>query len=351
MDGRVHVFARQGDAWVAAARLLREQPQISGPFNQFGTGLAAEGDTLVVGDPSAPLSNASGPRVGDAAIFTRTGGNWVRSQTLMSPAPDDDDWFGEAVALDGDTIAIGAPREDSATAANPLDNSLADSGAVFVWRRRAGVWSAEAIAKAPNAGARDWFGDAVALSGDTLAVAAPGEDSSSAGIDGNQLDNSATDSGAVYVFARDDGGDWSLEAYLKASNTRAGDIFGASSSYLAPSIALQDDVLVVGAYAEDSSSIGVNGDQSSSSAANAGAVYVFTRDAERRWSQVAYLKASNTDPGDRFGAVALDGDVIVVGAPGEASLSGGLNADQSNNGLAPGGNFSYIDAGAVYVFR
>jgi hypothetical protein len=193
--------------------------------------------------------------------------------------------------------------------------------------------------KEPNGNPQDRFGSALALSGDTLIVAAPREDSSAVGIDGDATDNGASDAGAVYVFARGAGGQWNLEAYLKASNTDAGDRFGQ------PGLALEGDVLVVGAEYEDSAALGVNGDQSSDSAENAGAVYVFTRNAERRWTQVAYLKASNTDAWDQFGAVSLAGDVIVVGAPGEQSMASGLNADQSN------GPALASDVGAVYAFR
>jgi trimeric autotransporter adhesin len=103
--------------------------------------------------------------------------------------------------------------------------------------------------------------------------------------------------------------DWSgiQEAYLKASNTGAADQFGRS-------VAVSDDTVVVGAFSEDSSATGVNGDTSNNSASSAGAVYVFVRNGST-WSQQAYLKASNTEANDLFGhAVAISGETIVVGA-------------------------------------
>ena len=83
--------------------------------------------------------------------------------------------------------------------------------------------------KASNTGADDLFGHSIALSadGNTLAVGAVYEDSAATGIGGNQADNSAIDSGAVYVFTRA-GSSWSQQAYFKASNTDAGDGFGDS---------------------------------------------------------------------------------------------------------------------------
>ena len=126
----------------------------------------------------------------------------------------------------------------------------------------------------------------MAVSGDTVVVGAPWEDSSATGVDGNQSDNSAPDAGAAYVFVRT-GMSWSQEAYLKASNTDADDRFGLS-------VAVSGDTVVVGAWLEDSSATGVNGDQSDNSAFRSGAAYVFVRSGTS-WSQEAYLKASNTD--------------------------------------------------------
>jgi hypothetical protein len=128
---------------------------------------------------------------------------------------------------------------------------------------------------------------------------------------------------------------WSQQAYLKASNTGAGDQFGRS-------VALSGDTLAVGAHQEASAATDVNGDQSSNAAENSGAVYVFTRSGGA-WSQQAYLKASNTSGNDRFGeTVALSGDTLAVGADREGSAATGVNGDQSSNAAA--------SSGAVYVF-
>ncbi len=120
--------------------------------------------------------------------------------------------------------------------------------------------------KASNTGGGDLFGHSVALSGDTLAVGAYRESSAATGVNGDQDSNSASDSGAVYVFVRS-GGIWSQQAYLKASNTGASDRFGIS-------LALSGDTLAVGAHLEDSAAAGVNGDQSSNATIDSGAVYV-----------------------------------------------------------------------------
>ncbi|MBN1537194.1 MAG: FG-GAP repeat protein, partial [Anaerolineales bacterium] len=142
------------------------------------------------------------------------------------------------------------------------------SGAAYVFVRSNGDWSQQAYLKASNTGANDTFGESVAISGDTVVVGARNEDSSATGVDGDQTDNSASNAGAAYVFVRSNG-DWSQQAYLKASNTEADDRFGER-------VSISGDTVVVGAYFEDSSATGVNGDQTDSSASNAGAVYLFT---------------------------------------------------------------------------
>jgi ABC-type Fe2+-enterobactin transport system substrate-binding protein len=206
---------------------------------------------------------------------------------------------------------------------------------VYVFTRTGGVWSQQAYVKASNTGAGDGFGWSVALDGDTLAVGAPGEASSATGINGTQTDNSAVISGAVYVFTRT-GGVWSQQAYVKASNTETGDQFGDS-------VALDGDTLAVGAPGEASGATGINGNQDNNSGVISGAVYVLVRDGGV-WSQQAYVKASNTEAGDGFGwSVALDGNTLAVGAPGEASSATGINGTQTDN--------SAVISGAVYVYR
>ena len=264
-----------------------------------------------------------------------------------------DDRFGNAVSLsdDGNTLAVGAPREDSSSTGvdGEQGGGASNSGAVYVFTRSAGTWSQQAYIKASNTGASDYFGWSVSLSGDgnTLAVGAPYEDSDSTGVNGIEYNSSATDSGAVYVFTRNND-TWSQQAYIKASNTDGSaapqDSFGDEFGW---SVSLSDDgnTLAVGAYREDSNAKGVNGKQNNDdgSANRSGAVYVFTR-SDGTWSQQAYIKASNTGATDQFGgSVSLsdDGDTLAVGAQWEDSNAKGINGEQGGGA----GN-----SGAVYVF-
>ena len=203
------------------------------------------------------------------------------------------------LSADAHTLAVGAPGEDnSASGINPggNDNGALQSGAVFIFTRSGTTWTQQAFIKASNAEAGDEFGHSVSLSddGNTLAVSAYLEASSAVGVNGNQTDNTATDSGAVYVFTRT-GTTWSQQAYLKASNTETGDEFGTSIE-----LSSDGNTLAISAINEDSSATDVNGDENNNSASNAGASYIFTRTGSV-WTQQAYLKASNTGSSDLFG--------------------------------------------------
>ena len=135
-----------------------------------------------------------------------------------------------AMSADGNTLAVSTPHEDGGATGvngNQRHESAWDSGAVYVFTRSGGRWTQQAYIKASNAQSSDRFGIAIALRGDgsTLAVAATLEDSGARGMNGNQADNSAESSGAVYVFGRA-GATWAQQAYIKASNADAGDQFG-----------------------------------------------------------------------------------------------------------------------------
>jgi hypothetical protein len=207
---------------------------------------------------------------GAAYVFVRSSDVWTQEAYLKASNTDADDLFGLAVAVDGDTIVVGAYFEDSnATGVNgnEADNSALSAGAAYVFVRSGGVWTQEAYLKASNTDAYDHFGLAVAVDDDTIVVGAYGEDSSETGTTGNGVDNSASGSGAAYVFVRSSGV-WSQEAYLKASNTDADDQFGYT-------VAVAGDTIVVGADCEDSNETGTAGTGADDSASASGAVYVF----------------------------------------------------------------------------
>ncbi len=292
----------------------------TGGDDQFGDKVAVSGDTVVVGTQNEDSSSTgvNGNQAlnttlnsGAAYVFVRdVSGVWSQQAYLKASNTDANDRFGYSVAVSDDTVVVGAAGEDSfAVGVNGLqfNSSAIESGAAYVFVRDAGgVWTQQAYLKASNTGADDGFGRTVAVSGDTVVVGASSEGSNATGVNGNQADNSAGFSGAAYVFVRDVSGDWSQQAYLKASNTDVDDRFGWSS-------AVSGDTVVVGAILEASNATGVNGNEANNNDFESGAAYIFVRDSDGVWSQQAYLKASNTERG-RFGeSVAVSGDMVVVG--------------------------------------
>ena len=339
-SGAVYVFTRTGDVWSQQAYLKASNTEAG---DEFGIAVALLGDTLAVGawNEDSMATGVNGNQAdnsmsggGAVYVFTRTAGVWT--QEAYVKASGYGGAFGHSLALAGETLAVGAPFEFGAATGingNEADNTAPHAGAVYVFTRTAGVWSQQAYIKASNTDAGDWFGWDLGLHGDTLVVGAPIEASAATGVNGDQTDNSAQNSGAVYVFTRT-AGVWSQQAYLKASNAGANKVFGGQVAFLG-------DVIAVASRLEDSNGTGINGDQGNSDAPDSGAVYLFTRSGGV-WTQKAYLKASNSDVGDMFGKVALSGDSLAVGAFHEDSNATGMNGNQADN--------SAQNSGAVYFF-
>jgi hypothetical protein len=335
-SGAVYVFTRSGGSWSQQGSPIKATSPAAN--DRFGSAVALsnDGNTLAVGAPGRNVDE------GSVYIFLRTGTSWSEEDNLTASNAGANDQFGASVALsnDGNTLAVGAPFEDSSTTGinNGTNEGASDSGAAYVFVRSGISWSEEAYIKPSITSAQDNFGTAVALSndGNTLAVGAPGED------------DTATDSGAAYVFVRS-GTSWSQEAYLKASNPDAQDAFGHS-------LALSGDgsTLAVGAYREASNATVIGGDESNNSAPDSGAVYVFLRSGTA-WNQQAYVKASNTQADDQFGwalALSSDGNTLVVGARYEDSNATGVGGDQTNNTPTnSGAAYAFVRSGTIWTQR
>ncbi len=198
---------------------------------------------------------------------------WSQQAYLKASNTNSNDRFGHTVSLSADTLVVGAPLEDSnATSVNgdEANNLAPDSGAAYVFQRTSPTtWSQQAYLKVTsNSGSHDFFGLSVSHHGRWVIVGgATQEDSSATGINGDESNNLAVDAGATYVFAHDNSS-WNQYAYLKATNTGAGDEFGRF-------VALMNDLLVVGAWQEDSNATGIDGNGSNNSASASGAAYLF----------------------------------------------------------------------------
>ncbi len=301
---------------------------------------ATAGASAGAGAAAAEVGGAGSEAAGAAAGGPMGGGeSGVDGDLLYIKAsnPDAQDEFGNSVALSGDWLAVGAPNESSnalGVGGDQTDDSGDSSGAVYLFSREDSGWAQRVYVKASNAGPVDGFGSELAFSKGTLAVSAPFEDSAATGIDGAQTNGPGGNQGAVYVFVQVDG-EWQQQAYVKATNTGAVDLFGRG-------VALDGDLLIVGAPGEDSAATSVDGDQSSNAASSSGAAYVYER-TSAKWQPLSYLKASNAEAEDEFGhAVAISGTALAVGAPGESS--------SDTSATNPDDNAAH-EAGAVYVFE
>ncbi len=269
--GAVYVFTRSNAVWSQQAYLKASNAD---EYDHFGYSVSISDETLAVGafyeDSGSDQIDNTAAKAGAVYVFTRSNGLWNQQAYLKASNAEAYDNFGSRVALLGDTLAVGASGESSASSevnGDQSDNTAANAGAVYIFIRSNGMWNQQAYLKASNAESGDFFGASVSLADDMLAVGAFYEDSEATVVNGNQLDNTTADAGAVYVFTRSKG-EWSQLAYVKASNSEVNDYFGRS-------VSLSRDTLAAWALGEDSVATGVNGDQLDNSVSNAGAVYVF----------------------------------------------------------------------------
>ena len=403
--------AQAPSAWKQIASVKASTPHEG---DQFGHAVAfsADGTTMVVGVPMDGSNNNATFSAGAVYVYTRNGNRWAQQAYLKASnrKPSDQFGFSVAVSADGNTLAASAPYEDSAAkgiGGNQADTSVKNSGAVYVFTRTGSTWSQQAYIKASNTGEvdeGDEFGYSVSLSGDgtMLAVGAIGEDSPATGVNGDQAANSANGSGAVYLFARN-GATWSQQAYVKSSLTRPALLFGYSvalnrnadtlavgefdadrgrgalyvfarnagtwteqarlqASNAEPQdslgcwIAISDDgnTVAAGSLDEDSLLTGIQpgdkGNNDEATDASAGAAYVFVR-AGTKWSQQAFIKATNPGKEDWFGvrlALSGDGNTLAVGAPNENSGSKGVNSKPDDSASQAGAVYVYTRTGAAW---
>ena len=283
-SGAVYVYNRSGSTWSSTAYLKAVN---NGSSDTFGSDVVISGDgttiavaaenegsnaTTINGDGSNDLNNTSGA----AYIFTLSGGVWSQEAYIKASNNDASDFFGTALDLsnDGNVLVVSALREDStATGVSTTasaDNSGDETGAVYAFSRSGSTWTQDAYIKAPNPNDYDKFGDQLALSadGNVLAISTWGEDSNAQTINGDQSDNTASDSGAVYIYTRG-GTVWAYQSYIKASNADSFD----SLEYV--SLNSDGTTLAAGSHFEQSNATGVTTASADNSLFAPGAVYIF----------------------------------------------------------------------------
>jgi hypothetical protein len=324
-QGSAYVFVRSGMTWSQQQKLTAGDGAAD---DSFGTSVAISGDMVVVGAWDDDIGNMD---QGSAYVFVRSGTSWSQEQKLIASDGEAGDGFGTVVAISSNTILVGARADDTGSA-------LADEGSVYMFA----TWSQRNKLTALDGEADDRFGSSVAISGDTVVVGAPRDDigsnpdqgsayvfvrigffwtryklfagdgaagdqfgssvaiSADTVVVGAQLDNSQQ--GAAYVFVRS-GSTWNQQARLIAGDGAAGDRFGSS-------VAISADTVVVGAPSDDVSS-----------RVDQGSAYAFVRSGST-WIQQARLTGGDGAAGDGFGySVSISGDTVVAGAPWDDVVS------------------------------
>ena len=288
-----------GEAWTRQAKIEFEGDPEEYTFAFFGEHVDVDGDTAVIASDLA----AGGGRIGGAYAYVRNGDAWTQQIRFNVPTPSGTDLLGSDVAIDGNIAVIGAGQPPVRGDASEIDGEY---GRAYIFERSGTTWSLAAELLPENVESETGsFGEAVAISGDTVVIGAP---------------NNATDfpqtRGAVYVYTRGRDGTWSLQAKL---NNPGGD--NVVTAGMGKSVAIEGDVLVAGAWREDTNGV-----------FHQGAAHIFRRNGAT-WSNAGRLAASDGEEGDNFGfAVDIAERVITVGADQEDA------ADQT-------------DSGALYVFR
>ncbi|MCE3005126.1 MAG: FG-GAP repeat protein, partial [Xanthomonadaceae bacterium] len=280
--GAVYVYERVGGNWQFRQKLRASDYTYSTTTNRgFGGSVAVDGDTLLVGagrafDEVVAPSNA----IGAVYVFTRTAGTWTETQKLLPPTPvPGTDEFGFSVALSGNTAVIGNPGRTVSGAAR--------AGAVHVFTRSGGSFSQAALLTAADGATGNRLGESVAYSGTTILAGAPLGDAPT-----------PADSGAAYVFTGS-GATWTEQAKLVAGDPLAGARFGNA-------VDLDGDSAVIGAVGWTS---------------NQGKAYVFVRSGTT-WAQQQRLDAGDTQPNRLGASVSIRGDTVAVGAPDTRGTSG-----------------------------
>lgn len=301
--GSAYIFVRDPVTgnWTEEQKLL---PQDVTSNARFGQSVAINGDTVVVGSPGKYFGSAN---AGAAYVFVRdtNTGNWSEQQKLVSTGLSGGDNFGISVAIDGDSVSIGATGED--------DNGT-DSGAVFVFLRDTGVWTQQQKLLATDGEQDDWMGWSVSISGDVVIAGAP------------QEDENAFNAGATYLYERNSGV-WTQQQKFLSSDGGSYDSFG-------------DEVSIVG----ENAVIGAYGNGSPS-----GSAYVYKKDTVSGiWLEDQKI-VSPDDVGISYFArtISLSNSLLVIGSRSDDDIgtyAGAVHVYTSSGGTVASPEITITDS-------
>jgi Ca2+-binding RTX toxin-like protein len=308
-SGSAYVFKETSSGvWQQMAKLIDPDGT---QYDNFGNSVAIDGDTVIVGTKYSDRTK------GSAYIFQEIGGNWQKMAKLTASDGANGDNFGQSVAIDGDTVIVGAGLDDT--------NNGYDSGSAYVFREVSpGTWQQVTKLTASDGAISDFFGWSAAIDGDTVVVGARGDD------------DSGSNSGSAYVFREVSPGTWQQVTKLTASDGADSDLFGYS-------VAIDGRMIIVGA----------EGDAEGKDLWK-GSAYIFQKISSGSWQQAAKLTASDGAAYDYFGqSLAIEGGRILVGARGGTYVFRGGVVGVDSLAISPDGDHVYVvqpSENAVSVF-
>jgi len=287
-QGAAYVFTRTAGVWSQQAKLL---DNVGAATDQFGSSVALQGDTCVVG---APFDDVTLTDRGSAQVFTRTSGVWTKRTTLNPGDGLAFDSFGNCVAIDNGTIVVGASGHDLTTNGN--------QGAIYVYTGSGATWLQQSKLTRPSPAVSDFFPTSIGIQGDTVVAGLQTFD----GIVG-------ANQGAGVYFSRA-GTIWTSGQFFQPGEAQAGALIGTS-------VAISDQFIGIGSFSY------------SKTATGQGAAFAFRRVSGGEPSRAITIAPPTPEADANFGnRMASDGTRLVVGAPNENA--GGLT-----------------DSGAVYIYR
>ena len=294
-SGSAYIFTRSGSTWTQQAKIQASDAQADDYFG-ISVSISGDGNTAIV---SARNEDTTASNAGSAYIYTRSGSTWSQQAKIQASDAQANDNFGYSVDIsnDGDTVIVGAYREDTGGT---------DAGSAYIYTRSGSTWSQQAKIQASFGGSEDRFGYSVSIDsdGDTAIVSAIYEDTGGASA------------GSAYIFTRS-GTSWSQQAQIQPTNVSASDLFGRSVS-----ISGDGNTVIGSSPIEDTGFT------------NAGAVYIFTRSGST-WTQQAKIQAYDAQASGWFGDyvdISNDGNTVIIGA------------DNTDSG-------SISEAGAAYIYK
>jgi len=393
VSGAGYIYRRDGaGTWSQEAYLKASNADARDAFGSVVT-ISGDGNTIAISAKSEKSnsntinsggSNNSLTNAGAVYIFTRSGSSWIQSAYIKPSTSNERYEFGSSISLsnDGLTLAVGVINDDSnAVGVNGTitaqDNT--DSGAVYVYTKQSGSWVEQAYIKTNNPDPNDFFGYAIELSndGNTLAASAINEDSDAIGINGDQTNNSRTNSGAVYIFTRT-AGVWTHNTFVKSDvigsqnfgedvsmngngtslaviqRKSGGELYlytknlagiwshdqniaypadGTGLRHQILSLNNAGDKLLVGDSGDNSGSIRINGSMVNYTLPNSGAARLYVNEGAG-WIQEAFIKANAPSDFDLFAqscAISGDGTTFSLGSQGDDSLANTINGDDADS--------------------